>query len=82
MRLYEGYSRDFVYIDDIVDGVIQATTFQKPGVHAFNMGFGKSTKVEDIVYKIAKNLGKKPRINFVPAPDGEMISNKIIFYMK
>lgn len=45
-------TRDFIYVDDLVDGLVRCT--KTPGVsgEAFNLGTGRETKIEDIAQEI------------------------------
>jgi len=49
--------RDFVYIDDVVDALVKASTVQKSGARMYNIGTGNSTQVIDMVRK-AESLFK------------------------
>jgi UDP-glucose 4-epimerase len=48
-------SRDFTYVDDVVDANLLAMEYGKFGV--FNVGNGKSTTLNDIVDKLNQKLG-------------------------
>ena len=55
--------RDFVYVDDVVDAIADAvirTENQKPEI--FNIGYGRSYSVEDIVNKIQHIAGTHKRV--------------------
>lgn len=47
-------SRDFVYIDDIVQSIFLSMKYQKPGQHVFNVGSGVKTTVNEVVKEILK----------------------------
>lgn len=59
--------RDFTYIDDIVQGIIQAC-YQASGYQIFNLGGSKTRSVLDLVNIIENKLGKKARIHWAQAP--------------
>jgi dTDP-L-rhamnose 4-epimerase len=45
-------SRDFVYIDDIVQSIVSSLDFKKSGQHIFNVGSGVKTSVNEVVKEI------------------------------
>lgn len=47
-------SRDFVYIDDIVQSISLSLKYQKSGQHIFNVGSGVKTTVNEVVKEIVK----------------------------
>ena len=68
-------SRDFTYIDDIVNGTISIIYFDfKPkksmrinsNFNIFNLGNSKSIKLMKFINILEKNLNKKAKINFLP----------------
>jgi len=65
-------SRDFTYIDNVVQANILAAT--TPGVsgNVFNVACGESNSVLDIAKAIEKILGKKLTINHLPARTGDV----------
>ena len=66
--------RDFVYVDDVVDGIINAIKKNKKGFHLYNISSGKRYMLKDIVKKIANISQTKPKIIFSSsAPDERCI---------
>lgn len=57
-------TRDFTFVDDIVDGIILAATKQKGRNEIFNLGTGKETKISVIAKQIIKNTKSKSKIVF------------------
>jgi nucleoside-diphosphate-sugar epimerase len=64
--------RDLLYVADVVDFIQKAIDGQKTAYELYNVGYGKSFSVKDIVQKIIKISGKdisikhdltKPSIN-------------------
>jgi UDP-glucose 4-epimerase len=55
-------TRDYVYIDDVVDAMEAA--FSKPDIShlIINVGSGKETSVNDIVKRVVEITGSKPEI--------------------
>jgi UDP-glucuronate 4-epimerase len=64
-------TRDFTYIDDIIDGV--AASIEKcDGFDIFNLGESRPVSVNDLVAKIEDALGKKARRKYVPRQPGDV----------
>jgi UDP-glucose 4-epimerase len=63
-------TRDFVYIDDVVDALVTAST--APGVDrlVINVGSGVETSVSDLVNQIASVTGRQLTPLYVQAQDG------------
>ncbi len=78
--------RDFTYIDDIINGILNvidkpgaAVKMQlmgnhcaKPPYRIFNIGRGNSVNLMDFVSEIEKNLGIKSSKRFLPLQDGDV----------
>lgn len=60
--------RDYIYIDDIINAIIQLTKKENSSGEIFNVGSGKSTEFREMVKKIIKIVGKG-KIKFVDWPD-------------
>jgi UDP-glucuronate 4-epimerase len=63
------HTRDFTYIDDIVDGIfsiIKKPKKQKIPFNIFNIGNGNSKKLIDYVKLIEKNLDLKAKVKKLP----------------
>ena len=69
-------SRDYTYIDDIIDGVLAAftrTTQAEDGFfRLYNLGGSKPVMLADMIAAIAEVVGKTPRIRSMPAQPGDM----------
>jgi len=68
-RLFENSEnifRDFVYIDDVIQGNIKACSSKKNGV--FNIGYGRSRSFVDIVNILQEYLGTSLEIEFFKNP--------------
>ncbi len=59
-------TRDFTYVDDIVDGIILAGTKFKGRNKVFNLGTGTETKIFFIAKQIIKHTNSKSNITFQP----------------
>jgi UDP-glucuronate 4-epimerase len=64
-------SRDFTYIDDIIDGTVAAME-KCAGFHIYNLGESRPITVNDLVAEIEKALGKKAIKEHVPLQPGDV----------
>jgi len=78
---YGKHSRDFTFIDDIVDGTIKSC-FNKKYVFSnkskipariFNLAYGKSIKLSDFIITIEKILNKKAKKKYLPIQKGDVL---------
>ena len=54
--------RDFVYVDDVVNGIIKSLKNKKTNGQIINLGAGKRIMIKDIILKICKIIGSgKPQ---------------------
>jgi len=65
------YSRDYTYVDDIIDGVTAAMK-RRSGHEIFNLGGSRTTTVLDLVRLIEDRLGKKANVALKPKRAGEV----------
>lgn len=68
-------SRDYTFIDDIVDGVVAAVdeaTGAGPGYRIYNLGGSRTTTLLQLVDLLGKALGKTPRVEWRPEQPGDM----------
>ncbi len=63
--------RDFTYIDDIVQGVMAALDRPFP-FEVFNLGESDTIELTDLIGVIEQCVGKKARIQALPAQPGDM----------
>jgi UDP-glucose 4-epimerase len=56
--------RDFIYVDDVVKAVLLAIAFEKSNYEIFNLGYGKSNSVVDIINMICDLSVIKPKVSF------------------
>ncbi len=64
-------SRDFTYIDDIIDGTVAAIE-KCDGFHIYNLGESRPITVSELVAKIEKALGKEAVKEYVPPQPGDV----------
>ena len=70
-----GTSRDYTWVDDIIDGVVASIDEQCQGVPAFriyNLGGSHTTTLLRLVELISDALGKKPIVEWKPEQPGDM----------
>ena len=70
-------SRDYTYIDDIVDGVVaaidQPRAAGKSGFRVYNLGGSRTTTLKQLIDLVAKSLAMKPTIEPMPEQPGDML---------
>lgn len=64
-------SRDYTFIEDIVDGVVRAIDRPYP-YQTFNLGKGSGTKLSDFISLVEAYVGKKAIIKVMPAQPGDV----------
>ena len=67
-------SRDFTYIDDIVDGIVKV--IEKPSLNfdIYNIGNNSPIQLLDFIETLEKSIGKKAERNFLPMQEGDVVS--------
>jgi len=68
-------SRDYTFIDDIIDGVVAAVDQQgrgAPGYRIYNLGGSRTTTLLGLVQLLADALGRQPTIEWRPEQPGDM----------
>ena len=68
-------SRDYTYIEDIVDGIIKSAKYVEDNTNVYEiLNLGNSTPVtlKEMIDTIAKVLGKEPKINQLPMQPGDV----------
>ncbi len=59
-------TRDFIYVDDLVDGLCRAATVDAAHKGAFNLGTGVQTRVIDLAEAIVRLTASRSAIEFAP----------------
>ena len=66
-------SRNFTYIDDIVDGVIRVL-YKPKKYEIYNIGNSKAEKLLDFIEEIEINIGKKAVREYCPMQPGDVVA--------
>lgn len=70
------FSRDFTYVDDIIDGVYKAvgwvSEMSAPRYEIFNLGESQTTTVLELIELIRLATGKTAEIQFLPEQPGDV----------
>ena len=64
-------SRDYTYIDDIVDGVLAALD-RCAGFNIYNLGGSSPVSLRELIDAIGSALGKTPRVEQLPMQPGDV----------
>ncbi len=65
-------SRDYTYIDDILDGVVAAVERELPGWAIYNLGESATTRLSDLLALIEQAVGKRARVKHLPEQPGDV----------
>ena len=68
-------SRDYTYIDDIVDGIVRSCNYvltHKDVYEILNIGNSSPTSLKEMIDTIAETLGVTPKINKLPMQPGDV----------
>jgi UDP-glucuronate 4-epimerase len=66
--------RDYTYIDDIVNGILQAMNYmqKQPGYEIFNLGNSHTVSLLEMISELEKQLGKSAIKQFEPQQPGDV----------
>jgi UDP-glucose 4-epimerase len=67
-----GQGRDFVYVGDVVRGLLAALPKANTEARVFNLSSGRLTTIRDLAATIARLCGAAPRIDFQPSRPGDI----------
>ena len=65
-------SRDYTYVDDIVQGVLSAIKYDQSSFEIINLGNNYAVSLKDLIAAIEKVTGKKATINEQPEQPGDV----------
>lgn len=66
-------SRDYTYIDDIVDGMEGAVDHAQRGFSIYNLGGTSPVKLRELIRHIGQAVGKEPKIEELPMQPGDVM---------
>lgn len=64
--------RDYTYIDDIVQGILDAMTYERKHFDIFNLGENKTTTLSSLIDMIENAAGRQAIIEHLPEQAGDM----------
>lgn len=59
-------TRDFIFVDDLVDGLLLGATSPDADGEAFNLGTGVQTTVADLASSVIASCGSRSEVRFAP----------------
>lgn len=59
-------TRDFIFVDDLVDGLLRCAVTPAAHGEAFNLGTGVQTRVRDLAEAVVRLTGSSSRIEYAP----------------
>jgi UDP-glucuronate 4-epimerase len=65
-------SRDYTYVDDIVEGILAAARYQGSRFEVVNLGNNHGVRLRDMVEQLGAVLKTKPRVVFLPDQPGDV----------
>jgi UDP-glucose 4-epimerase len=65
-----GQTRDFVYVDDVVEALVAASTAPDVDRRIVNVGSGRETSINDLASLVARVTGRKVELLHSPAESG------------
>ncbi|WP_283180589.1 MULTISPECIES: NAD-dependent epimerase/dehydratase family protein [unclassified Pseudomonas] len=65
-------TRDFVYVNDLVKVLVQAVGGSKPCIEPVNVGFNRSTSVNDLAAALSELLGRPLTLNYDAPRSGDI----------
>jgi UDP-glucuronate 4-epimerase len=68
-----GTSRDYTYVDDVVDGTLGALDRAAAGFHVYNLGNTHPIALRDLVDRIGAAVGKTPHVEHAPLQPGDVM---------
>lgn len=64
--------RDYTYIDDIIQGVMSALSYNGPLFDIFNLGESETIELRELIAEIERAVGRKAQINRLPEQPGDV----------
>jgi UDP-glucose 4-epimerase len=66
------HTRDFIYVDDVVDALVAAATARSVDRRVINVGSGQETSIRQLAYLVGEVTGKRPDPIFTRAESGDV----------
>ena len=70
IHVHRGGERSWCYVDDVIEGIVVATMYDKEPFAVFNLGRDESWRMEDVAGEIVKMLESQSEIILEDAPPG------------
>ncbi|WP_455885115.1 NAD-dependent epimerase/dehydratase family protein [Pseudomonas spelaei] len=65
-------TRDFMYVEDLVDVLVQAIEAPEAPLGAINVGWNRTTTLKQVLQALEETLGSLPAVTFGPARSGDI----------
>ncbi|MGY2375778.1 NAD-dependent epimerase/dehydratase family protein [Pseudomonas sp. SDO524_S393] len=65
-------TRDFMYVEDLVDLLVQAIEMQDAPLGAINVGWNRTTTLKDVLQALEEIAGQLPAVAYGPARSGDI----------
>ena len=65
-------ARDYTYIEDIIDGIIAASSYDKKSFEIFNLGGSSTTTLSKLINMIESATGRRASIELMPDQPGDV----------
>ena len=59
-------TRDFIFVDDLVEGLMRAATVPEAAGQAFNLGTGVQTRIADLAHMVLELCGSGESLEYAP----------------
>jgi len=66
-------SRDFTYIEDVIQANLRSAIFNDSDGHVVNVGYGSSFTLTELANEIIDSIGSKSTINYAPYRKGDVL---------
>ena len=68
----EGIGRDYIFVEDVADGMVRAALTEQAAGRTYNVGSGQSVLIRDVVADLERALGQAARIEWRDLPKGDV----------
>jgi UDP-glucose 4-epimerase len=65
-------TRDFMYVEDLVDVLVQAIEAPSAPLGAINVGWNRTTTLKQVLQALEEIVGKLPTVTYGPARSGDI----------